>query len=200
MTAIVAAGKPVVVSMGDVAASGGYWIAMGADEIISNSATITGSIGIFGLFPTIQDSLASIGIYTDGVGTAPQAGSLRIDRELSEPIKAQIQALVEQGYRDFLSLVSEHRNMSVPETDAVAQGRVWTGAQALQRNLVDAQGGLAAATEAAARRAELSDYDVDRGRTGCVAALAAGSQRQVAGGHRRGCATAEWNETAVATG
>lgn len=160
MTAIVAAGKPVVVSMGDVAASGGYWVAMGADEIISNSATITGSIGIFGLFPTIQDSLASIGIYTDGVGTAPQAGSLRIDRELSEPIKAQIQTLVEQGYRDFLSLVSEHRNMSVPETDAVAQGRVWTGAQALQRNLVDAQGGLAAATEAAARRAELSDYDV----------------------------------------
>ena len=157
---IVAAGKPVIVSMGDVAASGGYWIAMGADEVISNAATITGSIGIFGLFPTFQDSLASLGIYTDGVGTAPQAGSLRADRALSEPVKDQVQALIEQGYRDFVQLVSEHRNMSVAEVDAVAQGRVWSGGQALQRNLVDAHGGLDAAVEAAARRAELTDYEV----------------------------------------
>lgn len=157
---VVATGKPVIVSMGDVAASGGYWIAMGADEVISNAATITGSIGIFGLFPTFQDSLASLGIYTDGVGTAPQAGSLRLDRALSEPVKAQIQALVEQGYRDFLDLVSTHRNMTVAEVDEVAQGRVWSGSQALQRNLVDAHGGLQAAVEAAARRAELSDYEV----------------------------------------
>jgi len=160
VVAVVNAGKPVIVSMGDVAASGGYWIAMGADEVISNAATITGSIGIFGLFPTFQDSLASLGIYTDGVGTAPQAGSLRVDRALSEPVKAQIQSLVEQGYRDFLQLVSEHRNMSLEEVDAVAQGRVWTGSQALQRNLVDAHGGLDAAIEAAARRAELTDYTV----------------------------------------
>lgn len=157
---VVATGKPVIVSMGDVAASGGYWIAMGADEVISNAATITGSIGIFGLFPTFQDSLASLGIYTDGVGTAPQAGSLRLDRALSEPVKQQVQALVEQGYRDFLQLVSTHRNMSMAEVDAVAQGRVWSGSQALQRNLVDAHGGLDAAVEAAARRAELSDYEV----------------------------------------
>jgi protease-4 len=157
---LAATGKPVIVSMGDVAASGGYWIAMGADEVISNSATITGSIGIFGLFPTFQDSLASLGIYTDGVGTAPQAGSLRADRALSEPVKAEIEALVEQGYRDFLQLVSEHRNMSIEEVDAVAQGRVWSGSQALQRNLVDAHGGLQAAVDAASRRAELSDYEV----------------------------------------
>ncbi len=160
VSSLVASGRPVIVSMGDVAASGGYWIAMGADELISNAATITGSIGIYGLFPTFQNSLASLGIYTDGVGTTPQAGSLRADRALSEPVKAQIQALIEQGYRDFLQLVSTHRNMSVAETDAVAQGRVWTGNQALERNLVDTHGGLEAAIEAAARRAELSDYEV----------------------------------------
>lgn len=155
------AGKPVLVSMGNVAASGGYWIAMGADEVWSNSGTVTGSIGIFGIIPTFQNSLAKLGVYTDGVGTTELAGGLRVDRELPDSIKELIQSLIENGYDDFISLVAEHREMSAENVNEVAQGRVWSGQQALERNLIDQQGGLQAVIEAAAIRADLgSDYQV----------------------------------------
>ncbi len=150
-------GKPVLVSMGDLAASGGYWIAMGADEIWTNPATITGSIGIFGVLPTFQESLAKLGIYTDGVGTTEVAGGLRLDRELSAPVRQIIQALVEAGYSDFLSLVAEQRDMSTAQVDQLARGRVWSGQQALDRSLVDQQGSLQAVIAAAAIRADLGD-------------------------------------------
>jgi len=151
------AGKPVVVSFGNVAASGGYWIAMGADEIWAYPSTITGSIGIFGFFPTFQDTFAKIGIYTDGVGTTPLSGALRVDREMDEDVRRLLQSVIEHGYREFIGLVAEHRRMSVEEVDEVAQGRVWSGAQAQQRGLVDQLGTLEEAIGSAARMAGLGD-------------------------------------------
>ena len=151
------AGKPVVVSMGDVAASGGYWIAMGGDEVWANPGTITGSIGIFGFIPTIPDSLAKLGISTDGVGTTELAGSLRIDRPLSEGVKTIVQNLIENGYQRFLNIVAQGRDLSVAEVDEIAQGRVWNGAQAEDRRLVDRLGGLGDAVDSAARMAGLEE-------------------------------------------
>jgi protease IV len=151
------AGKPVVVSMGNVAASGGYWIAMGADEVWAYPGTITGSIGIFGFFPTFQNTLARIGIHTDGVGTTPYSGALRSDREMSDEIRRLLQSFIDNGYRDFLGLVAEHRGMSVEEVDQVAQGRVWSGAQAQQRGLIDQLGTLDEAIASAARIAGLGE-------------------------------------------
>jgi protease IV len=155
------AGKPVVVSMGNVAASGGYWIAMGADEVWAYPSTITGSIGIFGFFPTFQNTLARIGIYTDGVGTTPYAGALRSDRAMGDEVRGLLQSLIENGYREFIGLVAEHRDMSLDEVDQVAQGRVWSGAQAQQRGLIDQLGTLDQAIASAARIAGLGeDYRV----------------------------------------
>ena len=155
------AGKPVVVSMGNVAASGGYWIAMGADEVWAYPSTITGSIGIFGFFPTFQNTLARIGVYTDGVGTTPYAGALRPDRAMGEEVRSLLQSVIENGYREFIGLVAEYRDMSLDEVDAVAQGRVWSGAQAQQRGLVDQLGTLDQAIASAARIAGLGeDYQV----------------------------------------
>ncbi len=151
------AGKPVVVSFGNVAASGGYWIAMGADEIWAYPSTITGSIGIFGFFPTFQDTLAKIGVYTDGVGTTPLSDALRADREMSDAMERLLQSFIEHGYREFIGLVAEHRRMSVEEVDAVAQGRVWSGAQAQERGLVDQLGTLDDAIGSAARMASLGE-------------------------------------------
>lgn len=151
------AGKPVVVSFGDVAASGGYWIAMGADEIWAYPSTITGSIGIFGFFPTFQNTLSRIGIYTDGVGTTPLSGALRSDMAMDEGTRQLLQSFIEHGYREFIGLVAEHRNMTLDEVDAVAQGRVWTGAQAQQRGLVDQLGTLQEAIGSAARMAGLGE-------------------------------------------
>ena len=151
------AGKPVVVSFGNVAASGGYWIAMGADEIWAYPSTITGSIGIFGFFPTFQDTLAKIGIYTDGVGTTPLSSALRADLPLDEEARRLLQTVIEHGYREFIGLVAEHRNMSINEVEAVAQGRVWTGAQAQARGLVDQLGTLEDAIGSAARMAGLGE-------------------------------------------
>lgn len=151
------AGKPVVVSMGNVAASGGYWIAMGADEVWAYPGTITGSIGIFGFFPTFQNTLARIGVYTDGVGTTPYAGALRSDREMSDDVRRLLQSFIENGYREFLGLVAEYRDMSVAEVDQVAQGRVWSGAQAQQRGLIDQLGTLDEAIASAARMAGLGE-------------------------------------------
>jgi protease-4 len=151
------AGKPVVVSMGDVAASGGYWISMASDEIWAEPNTITGSIGIFGLVMTVPDTLAKLGIHTDGVGTTPLAGTLDIRRPLSPQLEAIITSVIKRGYGEFIGKVAQSRGKTPAEIDAIAQGRVWSGAQAKERGLVDKLGGLDDAIAAAAARAKLGD-------------------------------------------
>jgi protease IV len=151
-------GKPLVVSMGSVAASGGYWIATAADEIWASPATITGSIGIFGIYPTFGDTLNSIGIYVDGVGTTTQAGAYGLGMELPESTQRAIQLNVEKGYERFLQIVSEARNMTPEEVDEVGQGRVWSANAALEHGLVDNLGDLDNAIEAAAKLAGIEQY------------------------------------------
>jgi protease-4 len=151
------AGKPVVASMGSVAASGGYWISMSADEIWAQPTTITGSIGIFGMVPTFQRTLAKIGITTDGVATVPSLEGLRLDRELTPDAKRMIQQMIEKGYRDFIGRVAASRDQSVEDIDSIARGRVWTGQDALDIGLVDHLGGLDEAVAAAARLADLEE-------------------------------------------
>jgi protease-4 len=147
--------KPVIVSMGDVAASGGYWIAMDGDRIFAEPTTITGSIGIFGLFLTIPNTLAKIGVHTDGVGTTPIADALDPRRPLDPQVGAVLQSVIDKGYQDFIGKVSVARHKAAAEIDAVARGRVWSGEQALQRGLVDELGGLGDALTAAAQAAKL---------------------------------------------
>jgi protease-4 len=155
------AGKTVVVSMGDIAASGGYWIAMGADEIWALPSTITGSIGVFGVIPTFARPLAKLGIHTDGVGTTPLAGKLRLDKPLDPDLKRIFQHAVEGSYEDFIQLVAESRGKSREEIDEVARGRVWSGTQAMKRELVDKVGTLQNAVDSAARIAGMgTDYRV----------------------------------------
>ena len=154
-----AAGKPVVVSMGDLAASGGYWISMNADRIYADPSTITGSIGIFGLIPTIPRTLEKIGVHTDGVGTTRLAGAFDITRPLAPEVGQVIQSVIDKGYRDFTGKVAQARKQSVAQIDAVARGRVWSGAQAKQRGLVDELGGLQAAIDDVAARAKLGKAD-----------------------------------------
>jgi protease-4 len=149
------AGKPVVVSMGDVAASGGYWIAMNADRIYAEPNTITGSIGIFGLLFNVPDTLAKIGVHSDGVGVGPLAGAFDITRPLDPKVGAMIQSIIDKGYRDFVGGVAKARGKSFEAVDSIAQGHVWTGTQALRRGLVDQLGGLDAAIKAAAKEAGL---------------------------------------------
>ena len=156
-----AAGIPVVVSMGDVAASGGYWISMDANRIFAEPNTITGSIGIFGLFYTVPDTLAKLGIRSDGIATGPMAGAFDVTRPLDPNVGALIQATINKGYRDFVGKVAKARGQSFAKIDAIAQGRVWTGQQALERGLVDQLGNLQAATAYAAKLAKLGkDYPV----------------------------------------
>lgn len=143
-------GKPVVISMGDVAASGGYWIATSADLIVADPATITGSIGIYGMIPTFPETLARMGVYTDGFGTTSLAGGLRLDRELNPQVAEIFQRSTERGYDDFLQRVADARQMSIEEVNNVAQGRVWTGVQAQKRGLIDVMGGLNMAISSAA--------------------------------------------------
>jgi len=119
-------GKTVVVSMGDVAASGGYWIAMAADEVWASPSTITGSIGVYGMIPTFSRPLAKLGIHTDGIGTTPLAGKLRLDRPLDSDLKRIFQHATEQTYDDFIQLVTDARPLERHEVEAVAQGRVWS--------------------------------------------------------------------------
>jgi len=154
-------GKPVVISMGSVAASGGFWISTSSDQIWAHPATITGSIGIFGMFPTYQRPLAQyLGVRVDGVSTAPLAG-VRPDRALPEEVGAAIQIMIDQGYREFLSRVAESRGMSTEEVDRIARGRVWSGEDAFELGLVDHLGNLDDAVAAAAELAELGDdYEV----------------------------------------
>lgn len=153
------AGKPVIASMSSVAASGGYWIAAGADEIYATPATITGSIGVFGMFLSVQDTLAEIGVFTDGVSST-EFPYISIDRDLNNAAQETIQRGVDRIYVEFLELVADARNMTVDEVHEVAQGRVWTGTRALELGLVDQLGELDDAVAAAAVRAELEDYQV----------------------------------------
>jgi protease-4 len=162
VVALKEAGKPVVVSMGDLAASGGYWISMNADRIYADPSTITGSIGIFGLIPTIPRALDRIGMHADGVSTTDIAGAFDITRPLDPAIGQVIQSVINKGYRDFTGKVAQARDRSVAQIDAVAQGRVWSGAQARERGLVDELGGLQAAVDDAAKRAELGKPDAYR--------------------------------------
>jgi protease-4 len=155
-------GKPVVVSMGDLAASGGYYIAAPADEIWAHPATITGSIGIFGAIPTFEGTLGKLGVNVDGVGTTNLSGQLRIDRPLGEDAKKLIQSMIERGYEEFLGHVAEGRKKTRDEVHAIAQGRVWIGSDALKNGLVDKLGLFDDAVKSAAARADIKDYDVER--------------------------------------
>jgi protease-4 len=152
------AGIPVVVSMGDVAASGGYWISMNADQIYAEPNTITGSIGIFGMYFTVPGALSKLGITSDGVGTAPMAGAFNITRPLDPKVGTVIQAIINKGYHDFVGGVAQARGKDYTSIDAIAQGRVWTGSQAQQRGLVDQLGGLDAAVQKAADLAKLGKH------------------------------------------
>ena len=149
------AGIPVVVSMGDVAASGGYWISMNADKIFAEPNTITGSIGIFGMYYTVPKVLGKIGISSDGVGTGPLAGAFDVSRPLDPKVGSVIQAIINKGYHDFVGGVAQARGKEYSAIDAIAQGRVWTGEQAKERGLVDQLGGLNAAIDQAAGLAGL---------------------------------------------
>jgi protease-4 len=154
-------GKTVVISMGNIAASGGYWIAMGADEIWASPASITGSIGVWGIFPTFSRPLEKLGIHSDGVGTAPLAGKLRLDRPLDPDLRRIFEHATRRTYADFIALVADSRQMSQEDVLDVAEGRVWSGIQAKERGLVDQTGTLQEATDAAARIAGLGgDYEV----------------------------------------
>ncbi len=155
-------GLPVVVSMGDLAASGGYYIATSADEIWAHPATITGSIGIFGAVPTFDGTLDKIGVNVDGVGTTKLSGQLRIDRPLGNEAKVLLQSMVEHGYEEFLGHVAEGRNKTRDQVHEIAQGRVWIGTDALGNGLVDKLGLFDEAVKSAAERAGIKDYDVER--------------------------------------
>jgi protease-4 len=157
-----AAHKPVIVSMGDVAASGGYWISMNGDQIFAEPSTITGSIGIFGLFMSIPNTLSKIGVHTDGVGTTKFAGALDVRRPLDPNIGELIQSIIDRGYERFISRVAAARHKTPQEVDAIARGRVWSGEQAKERGLVDQIGGLNDAVAAAATAANLgANYRVN---------------------------------------
>ena len=163
LKAFKATDRPVIVSMGDLAASGGYYIAAPADEIWASPGTITGSIGIFALFPTLNRTLDKVGVSVDGVGTTPLSGELRLDRPVG-PVAAQLlQSLIERGYADFLSRVAEGRNLKVEAVEPLAQGRVWSGRDAKANGLVDQLGGFDDAVAAAAARAKLTEgsYHLD---------------------------------------
>ena len=152
-----AAGKPVVASMSSVAASGGYWISMDADHIVAHESTITGSIGIFGLIPTLDGPLAKLGIYTDGIGTTPLAGAFRIDRPLNPEVGRIVQAGIDKGYRDFINGVAAGRGLKIEAVEQLARGRVWSGLKAKELGLVDSFGGLDAAVTKAAQLAQLAE-------------------------------------------
>jgi protease-4 len=156
-----AAGKPVIVSMGDAAASGGYWVATASDEILADPGTITGSIGVFALLPNADKAFEKLGIHTGGVTTTWLAGAGDPRRPLDKRVGELLQVSIDNNYRRFVTLVSQARNLTPEQVDSVAQGRVWTGRQARERGLVDTLGGLDDAIARAAQRAHLGDdYNV----------------------------------------
>ncbi len=157
LEALKADGKPLVASMSSVAASGGYYIAMPADEIWARNTTITGSIGVGALVPTVPRTLAKLGVHVDGFGTTRLAGQLRLDRPLGDDARRVLTASVEDAYRIFVGKVAESRDMTFEQADSIARGRVWIGADARERGLVDSIGGLDEAIAAAAARAGLEE-------------------------------------------
>ncbi|MDR0805805.1 MAG: signal peptide peptidase SppA [Enterobacteriaceae bacterium] len=157
--AVKAAGKPVVVSMGGLAASGGYWISTPADYIVASPSTLTGSIGIFGIINTFENSLDAIGIHADGVSTSPLAGA-NITQALSPQFSEMMQLTIENGYKNFINLVANARHKTAQEVDNIAQGRVWIGSDAKNNGLVDELGDFDDALNKAAKLAKLDDYEV----------------------------------------
>ncbi|HAS6021509.1 TPA: signal peptide peptidase SppA [Vibrio vulnificus] len=153
------AGKPIVVSMSSLAASGGYWISMSADKIIAQPTTLTGSIGIFSVITTFEKGFNKLGIYTDGVGTSPFSGE-GISTGLSKGASQAFQMGIEHGYQRFISLVGDNRDLSLDAVDKVAQGRVWTGYDALHHGLVDQIGDFDDAVAEAAKMAQLENYNL----------------------------------------
>lgn len=159
LLALKQAGKPVVVSMGSYAASGGYWISADADKIFASPSTLTGSIGVFGLFATAEKALAQFGISSDGLGTTDFVG-LSPARALPDHMAQAIQLNVENTYRRFVDLVAHGRGMTPQEAEQAAEGRVWTGADAKALGLVDEFGDQEDAIQAAAELANLKEYQV----------------------------------------
>lgn len=149
-------GKPLIVSMSNMAASGGYWIAVNANQIWAEDSTITGSIGVFGLWPTIAQLLEKLSIQVDGLGTTELAGAMRIDRPLPAEAERILQQQVDAIYHRFITLVAQGRDMSMEVMDKIAQGRIWSGQDAKRVGLVDYLGGLDAAAKAAADMAGLT--------------------------------------------
>lgn len=156
-----AKGLPVVVSMGSVAASGGYWVSTAADQIFAEPGTITGSIGVFGIIPSFQGTLQKVGLGADGVKTTPYSGEPDILRGPSPEAGQLIQASVENIYRRFLGLVSVARKMPTERVDTIGQGRIWDGGTARQLGLVDRFGSIDDAIAEAARRAGLKPEDAE---------------------------------------
>ncbi|MBL0626225.1 signal peptide peptidase SppA [Aeromonas jandaei] len=159
LLALKQAGKPVVVSMGSYAASGGYWISADADKIFASPTTLTGSIGVFGMFATIDKALSQYGVHTDGVGTTDYVG-VGLTRPLPEHVGQAIQLNVEDTYQRFVGLVSKGRGLSPEEAEKAAEGRVWTGEDAKELGLVDEFGNLNDAIKAAAELANLKEWQV----------------------------------------
>ncbi|MDN8600007.1 signal peptide peptidase SppA [Citrobacter sp. S2-9] len=160
LAAAKAAGKPVVVSMGGMAASGGYWISTPASYIVANPSTLTGSIGIFGVINTVENSLDSIGIHTDGVATSPLA-DLSMTKALPPEVQQMIQLSIENGYKRFITLVADARKSTPEQIDKIAQGHVWTGQDAKANGLVDSLGDFDDAIAKAAELAKLKQWHID---------------------------------------
>ncbi len=154
------AGKPIVVSMGNVAASGGYWISMTADAIWADEATITGSIGIYGLLMTYPELFNKLGIHTDGIGTTKWVGAFSPDKDLDPELADLIQSNIEYGYQQFISSVAAARGLGIDMVDRIARGRVWTAKQAFDLGLVDELGGLQDAIQDAASKANVNDFEL----------------------------------------
>jgi protease-4 len=153
-------GKPVVVSMSSVAASGAYWVSVAANEIWANPTTITGSIGIFAALPTFDRSFDAIGITTDGVGTTRLSGAFNLSRPLNPLLSETLSLNISQGYKRFIDRVMTGRHMSVEDVEKVAQGRVWAAKTAHEIGLIDQLGGLSEAVKSAAQLANLDAYNV----------------------------------------
>ncbi|EAQ3618313.1 signal peptide peptidase SppA [Salmonella enterica] len=155
-----AAGKPVVVSMGGMAASGGYWISTPANYIVASPSTLTGSIGIFGVINTVENSLSSIGVYSDGVSTSPLA-DISMTKALSPEVQQMMQLSIEYGYKRFITLVADARKRTPEQIDKIAQGHVWTGEDAKANGLVDSLGDFDDAVAKAAELAKLKQWHLD---------------------------------------
>jgi protease-4 len=152
-----AKGIPVAVSMGNLAASGGYWVSTPGQRIFAEPDTITGSIGIFGIVPTFENTLAQYGVTSDGVRTSPLSGQPDILGGLTPEVESLIQATIENGYRRFIGIVGQSRHKTPEQVDAIGQGRIWDGGTARQLGLVDQLGGLDDALAYAAQAAKLGD-------------------------------------------